>query len=48
VVPQIYERDYVAIVPALPLAAGTRYRVRLELRVAGADVIEEWQFATEP
>lgn len=48
VVPQIYERDYVAIVPATPLVAGTSYRVRFELRVAGADVVEEWGFATEP
>jgi uncharacterized protein YkwD len=48
VVPQIYERDYVAIVPASPLAAGARYRVKLELRVGGADVIDEWEFATEP
>jgi uncharacterized protein YkwD len=48
VVPQIYERDYVAIVPASPLASGTRYHVRLDLRVADADVTEEWEFATEP
>ena len=47
VVPQLYERDYVAIVPATPLAPGTRYRVRLELRVAGADVADEWEFETE-
>ena len=31
VVPQIYERDYAAIVPTAPLAAGARYHVRLEL-----------------
>jgi uncharacterized protein YkwD len=48
VVPQIYERDYVAIVPAVPLARGVRYRVRLELSVAGADLVEEWGFETEP
>jgi uncharacterized protein YkwD len=48
VVPQIYERDYVAIVPAQPLASAARYRVRLELRVAGADTVEEWEFLTEP
>jgi hypothetical protein len=48
VVPQIYERDYVAIVPAQPLARGARYRVRFELRLSGADATEEWDFATEP
>jgi hypothetical protein len=47
VVPQIYERDYAGIVPVSPLAAGARYRVRLELTVAGADVVEEWEFETE-
>jgi hypothetical protein len=47
VVPQIYELDYVAIVPAAPLAPGARYRVRLDLRVAGADVVQEWDFETE-
>lgn len=48
VVPQIYERDYVSIVPARPLDAGARYRVRLELRVGDADVVEEWEFTTAP
>jgi uncharacterized protein YkwD len=48
IVPQIYERDYVAIVPAQPLAGGARYRVRLELVIAGADSVEEWEFLTEP
>ncbi|MGH2450607.1 MAG: CAP domain-containing protein [Candidatus Limnocylindria bacterium] len=48
VVPQLHERDYFAIVPASPLAAGTRYRVRLELTVAGSEVVEEWEFQTEP
>jgi uncharacterized protein YkwD len=48
VVPQIYERDYVALVPARPLASGSRYRVRFELRIAGADSVEEWEFLTEP
>ena len=48
VVPQIYERDYVGIVPAQPLARGARYGVRLELSIAGADVVEEWDFTTEP
>jgi uncharacterized protein YkwD len=47
VVPQLYERDYVAIIPAAPLASGSRYRVRLELTVAGSDVTEEWEFETE-
>lgn len=47
VVPQLYERDYVAIVPAAPLAPGARYHVRLELTVAGADMVEEWEFDTE-
>jgi len=47
VVPQLYERDYVAVVPAAPLAPGARYRVRLELTVAGADMVEEWEFETE-
>jgi uncharacterized protein YkwD len=46
-VPQIYERDYAAIVPVAPLASGARYRVRMELSVAGADVVEEWEFETE-
>jgi hypothetical protein len=44
VVPQIYERDYVAIVPSRPLTPGGRYRVRLELTVAGAQVVDEWEF----
>jgi hypothetical protein len=48
VVPQLYERDYVAIVPAAPLAAGQRYRVHLELMVAGGEVVDEWEFETEP
>jgi len=47
VVPQLYERDYVAIIPATPLAPGTRYRVRLDLMVAGAAVVDEWEFETE-
>jgi uncharacterized protein YkwD len=47
VVPQIYERDYVAVVPTAPLSAGTRYRVRLELSVGGDDVVDEWEFETE-
>jgi uncharacterized protein YkwD len=47
VVPQLYERDYVAIVPARPLDPGTRYRVRLELTIAGVDVVAEWEFETE-
>lgn len=47
-VPQIYERDYVAIVPAQPLGAGRRYHVRLDLTVAVlGDVTEEWDFETE-
>lgn len=48
VIPQIYERDYAGIVPASPLAAGQRYRVRLDLVVAGQDVTDEWEFATTP
>ena len=47
VVPQIYERDYVAVVPSAPLAAGASYRVRLELSVGGSDIVEEWEFETE-
>jgi uncharacterized protein YkwD len=47
VVPQLYERDYVAVIPASPLVPGTRYRVHLELTVAGADMVEEWEFETE-
>src|SRR5438874_6154312 len=47
VVPQIYERDYAAVVPTAPLAAGASYRVRLELSVGGSDVVEEWEFETE-
>lgn len=46
VAPQIYERDYVAIVPLAPLAPGTRYRVRLELTVGGVDLVDEWEFET--
>ena len=45
-VPQIYERDYSAIVPAAPLATGTRYRVRFELSVAGTELVDEWEFET--
>ncbi len=47
VVPQLYERDYIAIIPASPLAPGARYRVRLELIVAANDVVDEWEFETE-
>ena len=47
VVPQIYERDYIAIVPVAPLAAGAMYHVRLDLKLAGTDVVEEWDFETE-
>lgn len=47
VVPQLYERDYVAIVPARPLDPGSRYRVRLDLTIAGVDVVAEWGFETE-
>jgi len=46
-VPQLYERDYVTIIPASPLAPGARYRVRLELIVAANDVVDEWEFETE-
>jgi hypothetical protein len=46
-VPQIYERDYLAIVPAAPLAAGTRYHVRLEIHLGSGDVTQEWDFETE-
>jgi uncharacterized protein YkwD len=46
VVPQIYERDYAAVVPTAPLAPG-RYRVRFELSVAGNDVVDEWEFEAE-
>jgi len=44
VVPQLYERDYVAIIPASPLVPGARYHVRLDLTVAGEDMVEEWEF----
>jgi len=47
-VPQLYERDYVAIIPASPLVRGARYHVRLDLTVAGADLVEEWEFESEP
>ena len=47
-VPQLYERDYIAIVPTSPLARGSRYRVRLDLTVAGSDAVLEWEFATDP
>ena len=47
VVPQLYERDYVALIPAAPLVPGARYRVRLELTVGGAVVVEEWEFEAE-
>ena len=48
VVPQLYERDYVAVVPAQPLSRGASFTVRLELRIAGVDAAEEWGFETEP
>src|SRR5438552_8004929 len=48
VVPQLYERDYVAVVPASPLVPGARYHIRLDLTVAGADLVEEWEFESEP
>src|SRR5438093_5230288 len=48
VVPQLYERDYVAIIPASPLVRGARYHIRLDLTVAGADLVEEWEFESEP
>ena len=48
VVPQIYERDYVALVPARPLDRGARYHVRLDLVISGVDSVEEWEFLTEP
>ena len=44
---EAYERDYVTIIPASPLAPGARYRVRLELIVAANDVVDEWEFETE-
>ena len=47
VVPQIYEGDYVAIVPSAPLRPGERYRVRLELSLAGDPVVDEWEFEAE-
>ena len=47
VVPQLYEGDYVAIVPSAPLRPGDRYRVRLELSVAGDTVVDEWEFEAE-
>jgi hypothetical protein len=47
VIPQIYERDYAGIIAAAPLVVGARYRVRLELSVAGSDVVDEWEFETE-
>jgi len=47
VVPQLYERDYVAVIPAAPLVPGARYHVRLELTVAGTDTVEEWEFEAE-
>ena len=47
VVPQLYERDYVAIIPVSPLAPGARYRVRFELIVAANEVVDEWEFETE-
>ena len=47
VVPQLYERDYVAIVPGTALAPGARYHVRLELSVAGSALVDEWEFETE-
>ena len=48
VVPQIYERDYVGIVPVAPLSAGGKYHVRLALTVAGTDTVDEWEFETAP
>jgi uncharacterized protein YkwD len=46
-VPQIYERDYLAIVPTAPLAAGMRYHIRLEVDLGATERIEEWDFETE-
>lgn len=48
VVPQIYERDYVAIVPAAALARAMRYHVRLQVSLAGVEVVDEWDFQTDP
>jgi uncharacterized protein YkwD len=48
VIAQIYERDYVALAPSSPLAPGSRYRIRLELTVGGADTVTEWEFETLP
>src|SRR5438132_11360782 len=48
VVPQLYERDYVAIIPAGPLVPGARYHVRLDLPVAGADMGEGGEVEAEP
>src|SRR5207247_6895218 len=48
VVPQLYERDYVAIIPASPLVPGARYHIRLDLTVAGADLRGEWELDAEP
>ncbi|TME42109.1 MAG: hypothetical protein E6I57_03865 [Chloroflexi bacterium] len=48
VVPQLYEGDYAAIVPAQPLVRGSRYHVRFELRLSGTDMTAEWDFETEP
>ncbi|HET8567689.1 MAG TPA: CAP domain-containing protein [Candidatus Limnocylindria bacterium] len=44
--PQVFERDYVVVIPARPLEARTTYRIRLEVRVGDADRVEEWEFAT--
>jgi hypothetical protein len=45
-VPQIWERDYQAIIPQQPLAEGTTYRVRFHLTVSGTPVTLEWTFTT--
>lgn len=47
VVPQAYETDYAAVVPRSPLTAQTRYRVKLEVTIAGKDIVDEWEFETE-
>jgi len=44
--PQQFERDYQVVVPQLPLASGTTYRVKFDLTVNGAAVTNQWEFTT--
>lgn len=44
--PRLWENDYQIIIPQRPLAANTKYHVRLDLNVNGQMVTNEWDFST--